>query len=155
MCWRLQLSEFNFQVVYKKESLKNQADAMPRTRTLEETTVPTEDEVPCFTMREGGPEAQWSYTDEAYDEAAEKGLLETELKQLLATVPIILDELKLAQRDDKFDRYTVTGLSLGEVLPFAHETDCIIFKYANGDDQICIPQALQPRVLQISHHTKM
>lgn len=53
-----QLIKFHFQVVYKKGIQNNQADALFRLLTLGETTIPTDEDIPCFTAEEDDLEPQ-------------------------------------------------------------------------------------------------
>ncbi len=53
MRWRLRLSEFDFEVRYKKGKANSQADALSRLATLGETVVPVDEEIPCFTADAG------------------------------------------------------------------------------------------------------
>ena len=48
MRWRIRLSEFDFQVEYKKSKLNTQADALSRLATDGETTDDIDDDIPCF-----------------------------------------------------------------------------------------------------------
>ena len=52
MRWRLRLSEFDFQVEYKKGKLNTQADALSRLATNGETTIDIDDDIPCFMTAE-------------------------------------------------------------------------------------------------------
>ena len=46
--WRLRLSEFDFEVQYVKGTKNTLADAMSRLPTTGGTSVPTDEEIPCF-----------------------------------------------------------------------------------------------------------
>ena len=50
MRWRLRLSEFDFQVEYKKGKANTQADALSRLRTNGETSHIEDDEIPCYLL---------------------------------------------------------------------------------------------------------
>lgn len=54
MRWLLRLSEFGFQVVYKKGYLNTQADALSRLATLGETFITTDDDIPCYQVPDVG-----------------------------------------------------------------------------------------------------
>ncbi len=47
-CWRVRLTEFYFEVRFKKGKLTSQADALPRLTTLVEMFVPIGNKIPCF-----------------------------------------------------------------------------------------------------------
>ena len=46
--WRLRLSEFDFQIKYKKGNANSQTDAFSRLLTEGETVDAIDDEIPCF-----------------------------------------------------------------------------------------------------------
>ena len=46
--WRLRLSEFDFEIKYKKGKANSQADALSRLLTEGETIDAIDDEIPCF-----------------------------------------------------------------------------------------------------------
>ena len=46
--WRLRLSEFNFEIKYKKGKDNTRADALSRSLTKVETLDDVDEEIPCF-----------------------------------------------------------------------------------------------------------
>ena len=50
--WRLRLSEFDFEVKYKKGKLNTHADALSRLQTSGGTTIQVDEEIPCFSVQE-------------------------------------------------------------------------------------------------------
>ncbi|CDF38384.1 unnamed protein product [Chondrus crispus] len=55
--WRLRLSEFDFEIKYKRGKANSQADALSRLRTAGETVHEIDDEIPCFMSER--PTVQW------------------------------------------------------------------------------------------------
>ena len=56
------MSEFDFQILYKKRKLNNQTDAQSRLTTPGETTSDLDEDIPCFLIDgeyDGGYEADF------------------------------------------------------------------------------------------------
>ena len=114
MRWRLRLSEFDFQILYKKGKLNTQADALSRLTTLGETSSDLDEDIPCFSI------------DRDYDERYEVGFIEEEFAYddaLLTTetdmpdpdllAAVTLEELVLAQASDAFCKVIRSRLNGG------------------------------------------
>ena len=70
MCWRLRLSELDFQVEYKKGKLNTQADALSRLATDGETTDDIDVDIPCLMTVADQAHPLWirDVIDDEYDE---------------------------------------------------------------------------------------
>ena len=150
------MSEFDFQILYKKGKLDTQAEALSRLTTHGETTSDLDEDIPCFSIDreyDEGYEVDFIEEEFAYDDA----LLTTETgmsdPDLLAA--ITLEELVLAQESDAFCKVIRSRLNGGDDLPFAVDDRGFLSRYVEAFPQIVIPQTLKPRVLYISHHAKL
>ena len=157
MRWRLRLSEFDFQILYKTGKLNTQADALSSLATLVETTSDLDEDIPCILIDgeyDEGYEVDFIEEEFAYDDA----LLTTETDMpdpdLLAA--ITLEELVLAQASYAFCKAIFSHLiGGGEDQPFAVDDRGFLSRYVKAFPQIMIPQTLKPRVVYISHHAKL
>ena len=75
MRWRLRLSEFDFEVKYRKGKQNMQADALSRLATLGQTTADIDDDIPCFTCETLRHHQFCQRHDDADDWDESKGLL--------------------------------------------------------------------------------
>lgn len=65
LCWRLRLSDFKFQIQYKKGICISQADALSRLGTQGSTDVGAEKEdIPCFQLEGTSNEVDYFTLDE-------------------------------------------------------------------------------------------
>lgn len=88
---RLRITQFNFQVVYKKSILNTQDDSLSRLSTLGETSVPMEEYFPCFTIAEGDPEPQWGY-------------IEKELLRWKQCIPHLITDIQDSVKEEDRDK---------------------------------------------------
>ena len=70
MRWRIRLSEFDFQVEYKKSKLNTQADALSRLATDGERTNDIDDDISCFMTTKDETNPLWirDIVDDGYEE---------------------------------------------------------------------------------------
>ena len=114
MRWRLRLSEFDFQILYKKGNLNTQADALSRLTTLIETTSDLDEDIPCFLIDgeyDEGYEVPFIEEEFAYDNALL--ITETDMPDPDLLAAITLEELVLAQASDPFCKVIRSHLNGG------------------------------------------
>ena len=129
--WRLGLSEFDFDVEFKKGKANKQADALSRLTTLGETALDVDDDIPCFLMDDN-----LSELSQKEDEVDEYNMHED---ALLLTLPpadypspmqITLDELHREQDLDRFCHAMRSRLNREELLPFENSPSGLLCRYA-------------------------
>ena len=156
MRWRLRLSEFDFQILYKKGKLNAQEDALSRLTTLGETTSDHDEDIPCFLIDgeyDEGYEVDFIEEEFAFDDALL--ITETDMPDPDLLAAITLEDLVLAQASDPFCKVIRSRLNGREDLPFAVDDRGFLSRYEEAFPRILIPQTLKPRVLYISHHAKL
>ena len=160
MRWRLRLGEFDFRIEYKKGLKNTQADALSRLRTLGETTVPLEEEIPCFTMSESDRPSEPKDSLDDFD-VSDDILLSLEALRDPRLVPIPEEEFLREQRSDPFCQDIVLRLVRGEGFPcvgptpYVTDAEGFLFRIANENHQIVVPASLRERVLHLSHFSKL
>ena len=152
--WRLRLSEFDFSINYKKGSSNLQADALSRLRTLGETTVEPDYELPCFAVEQSDDDSDIEVIEEDFSItdlhlATSNGDFEPLL------LPINLEELLRSQLSDNFCASIRSRLNEGEGLPFALDADGVLCRTVQRVPQIVVPHSLRSRVLHLSHYPKL
>ena len=156
MRWRLRLGDFDFRIEYKKGNKNTQADALSRLKTLGETVVPIDEDIPCFPSTTPDEESlTQGCTAESVPDHSDHVVLAAEESREPPLVPITRDELVYEQTNDKDCRNIVARLARGEGLPFAVDDQGILFRTTAGDQQIYIPRPLRDRVLRLSHYSKL
>ena len=95
--WRLRLSEFDFEIKYNKGKLNNQADALSRLRTLGETEVDIDEDVPCYVIED--TDVQNDDVNIIYDmpNKADELLIATNPIEETELVPVTTEELLRSQ----------------------------------------------------------
>ncbi|CDF33203.1 unnamed protein product [Chondrus crispus] len=129
MRWRLRLGEFDFDVKYKKGKLNTQADALSRLFTSGETTVPVDEEIPCFLGRFSEMEPVDKFSDDFED-------LES------ARFDAILTRERYSTDENLLDPITREEMLRGGVL----------VRNVNATPQVVAPQDFQARILYMGHH---
>ena len=154
MRWRLRLSEFDYEVRYKKGLLNTQADALSRLSTLVETELELEVDLPCFCADEYSSEDE---EDAKMDYIHSAALLALESEEVEPTllVPITLEELVRSQASDTFCQSICSRLDGEEEVPSADDDRGFLIRRVEANEQIVIPQELRTRVLHISHFAKV
>ena len=161
MRWRLRLSEFDFRIEYKKGTLNAQADALSRLRTLGETTVPIDDDIPSFFLEEVGKTVREDLIDDAYllnndlEVSDAQLLLTEETPREYDALPISEDELLQEQTSDNFCKKQKAAVRNGVNVNFVIGKNGILYRVTNGDPQIVVPLPLRDRVLRLSHYAKL
>ncbi len=154
MRWRLRLSEFDFEVRYKKGKVNSQADALSRLATLGETVVPVDEEIPCFTADAGvvlyGPDVPM-----AVDQLAEAFALQDYNPSGESVSPISQEGLLREETGDQLRSAIPQRLNVWEEIPFAFDEEGILIRLVNESPKIVIPKAFQVRVHHLSHYPKM
>ena len=114
--WRLRLSEFDFEVRYKKGKLNNQADALSRLRTLGETEVDIDENVPCFIIEHTAVQNYNSNVDSTLNsngnmdykliyetpDEADQLLIATNPIEETELIPVTTEELLRSQLSDEY-----------------------------------------------------
>ena len=149
MLWRLRLSEFDFQVEYKKCKLNTQADALSRQATDGGTTNDIAEDIPCFMTTEDQAHPSWirDIVDDEYDEPLAAESLPT--PEILTS--ITPEELIREQHFDPFCSQMRSRLNGGELLPFASDNNGYFVRKVESTAQIVVPRSLRARVFHLSH----
>ncbi|CDF34164.1 unnamed protein product [Chondrus crispus] len=124
--WRLRLSEFDFEIKYKKGKANSQADALSRLRTAGETVEEIDDEIPCFMA-----------------EPAEAVTPEELIRE--QAVDPFCNRIK-----EEMDAGKVRTFSMK-----TEELEGTLCRTAAEFVQVVIPQSLRDRVLGLSHYAKL
>ncbi|CDF36419.1 unnamed protein product [Chondrus crispus] len=92
--WRLRLSEFDFEIKYKKGKANNQADALSRLRTAGETVDEIDDEIPCFMAEPAEDTVEDEESFDAIDDilALEEWTAPDRLDQFQAFVQVVIPQ---------------------------------------------------------------
>ena len=153
MRWRLRLSEFDFDVKYKKGSKNSVADCLSRLRTLGETTTEVDDQIPCFNLDE---EHEIDEPPQEFDDWEDFDLLLATEEEEEHPVPsaISTEELIREQGRDPFCKKIRISLDRGRPVPFVEDESGVLFRTQEGHPQLVIPRSLVPRVLWLSHYPK-
>ncbi len=179
MRWRLRLSEYDFQVMYKQGHLNTQADALSRLHTLAETVHEDWDEIPAFTVIEYASDYEHLFANTPlkkrfkhpsphnYDDEQEDilDLSDVTADAVFATLPepkktdplfspITHEELVTAQLSDPFCTDVRRKLNEGVVLPFGFSEDGLLCRQVSHE-QIVVPHILKARVLHIHHYARL
>lgn len=171
--WSLRLSEFDFEVKYKKGRINTQADALSRLETKGETSEDIDEDIPCFIAEHGLThqsmksvmEQKISDSDPDSDEEDVEGygncdeLLALEggtdsLEHFEAVKP---EELLREQLIDPFCESIRRQIDEGNTLSFtteAQEFEGTLVRTASEYTQVVIPRSLKDRVLGMSHYAK-
>ena len=156
MRWRLRLSEFDFEVRYKKGKLNTQADALSRLQSLGETTEELDQDLPCFVI-EDIYESEESNVDDEFFHLDHDNILATmdptSDSELLE--PISVEELLTEQQKDHFCTNLRSHLNGGEDLSFALGEKGVSFRLVDAVPQVLVPETLKRRILHLSHHAKL
>lgn len=161
MRWRLRLSEFDFQVVYKKGKLNTQADALSRLTTLGSTVVAPDEDIPCFLIQDSPRPCVHTHCtgnveDKDMDLAFTDALLEMQASQQPAPELVLItpSDFKREQLLDSFCVTVRSRLNGGERIPFSL-VDGVLYRTASEREQLVVPEALRNRVLHLSHYSKL
>ena len=95
MRWRPRLSEFDFEIQYKKGKLNTHPDGLSRLMTTGGTTAPVEEEIPCFIADLSEEEDSLLGILDITTEEADDLLINEEMEsdQAEQVVPITTEEL--------------------------------------------------------------
>jgi len=155
MRWRLRLSEFDFDVRYKKGTKNSVADCLSRLRTLGDTVTEIDDQIPCFHLDEA---REIDEIPQEHDDWEDFDLLlvandASEEEEALPQA-ISYDELVEEQAKDAFCRKIRIQLDEGKLIPFEEDTSGVLIRNQEAHSQLVIPRSLVPRVLTLSHYPK-
>ena len=159
MRWRLRLGEFDFDVKYKKGKLNTQADALFRLFTSGETTVPVDEEIPCFLGGFSEMEQVCKTPDDFEDleSARFDAILTTERYSTEdnVLVPITREEMLRHHLTDPFCAGIRRRINRGDNIPFATEEGGVLVRDVKATLQVVVPQDLQGRILYMGHHAPL
>ena len=105
--WRLRLAEYDFDVTYVKGMKNRVADALSRIPSMGVTTVPIDEEIPCYSVMNFDDELQ--HQEETYDTT------DVEISTgWYALDPITHEEFPREQHSDPFCKEVASRLEKGE-----------------------------------------
>ena len=154
MRWCLRLSEFDFEIRYKKGKLNTQADALSRLQTLGETTEELDEYLPCFVIQdiyeieESDGDDEFFHPDHDNIIATMDPTPDSELLE-----PISVEERLTEQQKDHFAR--ICGRFLAGDLPFRLGEKGILFRLVDAVPQVVVPETLKGRIMHHCHHAKL
>lgn len=147
--WHMRLSNFNFEILYKKGLNSLQAYALSRLHLLGLTAVPVYKDI--LTNQH--------HSDNTPNSCDRKNDLNAKLSLSPDTSPSFVSnaikEIRVLQDDDKFYRSICACLGEREGVPFAHADDNVWLCSVDRFEQVIIPQFLVPRILHLSHRAKV
>ena len=155
MRWRLRLSEFDFEINYKKGTSNSVADCLSRLNTQGGTTVPTDNDIPCFVASHEKNEEEVDFIEFDYEEEDHVLVTNSASRQEENLKTITVEELLRAQQEDDFCSAVRARLNGGERIPFALDETGVLRRHVERHPQIVVPESLQARVLYLSHHSKI
>ena len=175
--WRLRLCEFAFDIKYRKGSENHAADALSRIRTRNETTLYTDDEVPCLDInpedlnlllaeQESAPfdlpeylyEENPEDPDEHVDEFVQAQALLLQASQRDMGSPlsaVTLDEIRREQAEDRWCQKVAMLIETKQARQYVINEDTgLLTRAADHGEQILIPRSLVPRILMLAHEPR-
>ena len=166
--WRLRLSEFEFEIKYKKGTKNTQADALSRLPTDSETVFdPDADVVPVYLAEatENLPseldteKALQPDVDDEVDFLVEywaeyDALLASESANTAPTpvTPITWGALLTEQLSDEFCSRICGRVNAGELIPFVIDDRGYLIRTVCDPPQLVIPQSLRARLIHAGYH---
>ena len=154
MRWRLRLSEFDFEVKYKKGRLNTQADALSRLRTDGETTTEIDTDIPCFLLTDSsdGKEDSLDFLDLSYAEEDELLAVSAPTRDEQILTPVTREEFARHQLNDPFCVGIRSRINAGDRIPFKEDDSGVLVRVIEEHPQIVVPHELKPRVLHLAHY---
>ena len=158
--WRLRLVEYDFDVTYVKGIKNCLADALSRIPSTGGTTVPVDEEIPCYAVMDFDDDPQ--HEEEMYDpmdvEVA-AGCLALDSPASMAA--ITHKEFSHEQHSDPFCKEVTSRLERGEEPAelrrsrfFVNREGLVCRKaHLDGAEQIVVPTALRESLLYLSHYS--
>ena len=165
MRWRLRLSEFDFNIEYKKGICNTQADALSRLRTNAEVQFDAdESDIPVYAVvdsddEEDDPE-DIEILDFEEDEFVEHDLAMLEACAVETEPPadtitaVTAEEIVQGQLVDEFCLSVRRRINAGDRVAFVEDKNGILVRTTTRHPQIVVPHALRVRVLHSSHFGK-
>ena len=154
MRWRLRLSEFDFEVKYKKGSSNSVADCLSRLNTLGEAVDEVDDGIPCFALEEHdhvGETKELLPPDHEEWEDHDLTLVAEGRDEGQRPSSITHEELVREQASDNFCRGIRAKLDSGKLVPFEEDPSGVLVRTQEAHPQVVIPRSLVPRVLTLAH----
>jgi transposase InsO family protein len=167
--WRLRLSEFDFDIQYKKGRVNTQADALSRLRTDAETAFdPEADAVPVYlaeairaveedetTGNDTRPSAEVEFLSEEWAEHDAMLVNENASAKPVQVTPITWHELLTEQLSDDFCSRIRSRVNAGERIPFNEDGRGYLVRTVCNPPQLVLPQSLRARLLHAAHHGRL
>lgn len=151
MRWRVRLSEFDFDVLYKKGALNTQADGLLCLGMTTEAVYTAELHITCFMVAvlDDGAEI---LTDDLCDDIFVAKPSEPPAGSF---VPITHEDMIREQQSGSFCTQIRSQLKGGHQTPFLVYDQEYLVRLIECQTQIVVPHALQQRILHLSHFSEV
>lgn len=152
MRWRIRLSEFDFEVQYKKGLLNTHTDSFYRFPTSLEAEPVHGMDITYFVLEKEKDNTNLDPEDDIFDAI----LVASSAKATPGTfVPVTAEDILREQKSDPLCTRLFARLNGGAQLPFATNDQGYLFRTVKERPQIVVAHFLQSRVLNLSRHAKL